>query len=212
MGDFTGTGNVLNGVDWTLRIEILFYAFVFVISLFNAFAITKKLKPYLLPLTVIACISLPLFPNTPNTLNSYFPYFMIGAALYFYERGRVGLTFLVLLTTLVMSTSGGSANVVGLGLFFTAWIARHRLANSHLVISLASVSYAVYLFHAWFVFYIAGKLQPVMPSEFARMTIAMAVLFAVCYAAHFVIEKPFIAIGKTLSKWPAKVVSLPPKA
>nr|WP_315194292.1 acyltransferase [uncultured Aquabacterium sp.] len=200
LGDFTGTGNVLNGVDWTLRIEILFYAFVFATAFLSASPAAKKLKPHILPLTIFACLALPAFPQGPNTVNACLPHFMVGAALYYHEQRRLNLTTLVSLTTLVLFTTPGKGNTLGVGLFFAAWTARDWLPQSRLIVSLASISYAVYLLHAWFIVHVTDHTAPIFQSKALAMSFAFLLMFAICYLLHFTIEKPFMSVGRSLSK------------
>jgi peptidoglycan/LPS O-acetylase OafA/YrhL len=200
LGDFTGTDHVLNGVDWTLRIEFVFYIFVFLTAFLNTSKASKNLKPMLLPVIVFICFVTPPFPASPNTINMYFSYFMVGAAVYFYEKNRVSLLFLLLITTAALFTSFGKGSLLGIVIFFSAWITRDRLAHSRAVVSLAGVSYAIYLFHAWFYNYMEKLLGTMTRSEVFASIASLAILFGVCYLLHFTVEKPFIAAGRYLSR------------
>ncbi len=204
LGDFMGTGQVLNGVDWTLRIEILFYALVAILSLARILKPNTKIKLYVLPIVVLICIVMPSFPSwQPNTfgaLNRNFPLFMLGAGIYYFETRRIGINLLILITALVFFGHVARTDVIAFGLFLFAWLARDRLKFNKLVLSVSSVTYAVYLYHAWFFGDMMKMLESAGTPAYLSTILALIILFVVCYLVHFLIERPFIAFGRIISR------------
>ncbi|MHA2903166.1 acyltransferase family protein [Ralstonia mannitolilytica] len=87
MGDFTTTPGVLNSVDWTLRIEVLFYLFMAVLS---ALKIVRGDGRVLACVFLTATVALGQFGPFPREkvwsvgyLNIYGPFLFLGAMLYY---------------------------------------------------------------------------------------------------------------------------------
>ncbi len=55
LGDFFATPYALNGVEWTLRVEIMFYVFMVVLRALGLMSKHNKLLPYVLVVATICC-------------------------------------------------------------------------------------------------------------------------------------------------------------
>ena len=103
-GDFIYVPNQLKGVDWTLRVEIVFYAIVFLYLIFYQTKLYKKIFCY--SNTILICI-LVLSPSFPVSitwngayLNIFFPSFIggISIALLHIKKQSVPLAYISFLS------------------------------------------------------------------------------------------------------------------
>ncbi len=219
LGDFTHTGQVLNGVDWTLRVEIVFYAGMALLCLVPKNHRTKAFAVSLLPAIAI-CSFMPDFPNWSENTFGFFnkgaPFLVLGSAIYLFETKRISLALFLLVAisayanffarSLFIGEFDRSGPVSG-ALFAVAWLNRYKLPQSRSIIFLASLTYSVYLFHNWLFKYIYAKIGI---SDPFNSFISLALMFLICWAAYIVIEKPAILIGKAIIQAIDKVYAWSP--
>ncbi len=210
LGDFTHTDQVLNGVDWTLRIEILFYAAMTVLC-FLPKRVRMTILIYSVVPIIVLCAALPAFPNSStNTfdyLNQSAPFLLLGSIVYLYEAKRVPPYFLTLIAALTYANLFYRLSLLGIynmsgsvaaGLLFcSAWLCRGKLPQSTFIVWAAGLTYSVYLFHTWGFDYFYGKLGRGEP--FDSIT-TLILLFSSCWVLSVTIETPFTQIGRYLSR------------
>ena len=90
LGDFFVTPYALGGVEWTLRIEIIFYLFMMVLSYLGVFNNHKSwILPCMLVVTTLMIGFLSPIPTT-EVFKSYFsifaPFLFLGSMFYLFER------------------------------------------------------------------------------------------------------------------------------
>ena len=179
-GDFFSTPNQLAGVDWTLRIEVLFYLTVFGFMLLKSKVHRQmnrkspiKKKAHIILLTCILIFSIiPIFPNYPGTsftgyLSLFFPIFLYGSAAAFHEQEKISSMSLVVygVTSIFLVLNGielyrpdlywvGPFVTYGFLLFTVAYIWRNNFKTNIYVAWIAGLTYSVYLFHKWLIPYI----------------------------------------------------------
>ncbi len=215
LGDFMAAPQVLNGVDWTLRIEIIFYIIAAVISLFYKYPIIKKYRTYLVPIGMIFCAFGPSFPSwsssTKGLLNAYFPFLILGCAVYFYEKRNISGILLItavpatLLIFIYRVTYQGYPNlgaVLGTVAFLIAWKYDEKFKHSKIVMQMSSITYGLYLFHSWYYDYTRDFLQGYHVSPPFSVALSIVYLYAFCYLAHLVFEGPLMRAGKWIAKRP----------
>jgi len=215
IGDFTGTGYSLGGVEWTLRIEIIFYVFM---ALMRALGVI--LLPRLVVLVFLICTTLLYFANpfprlglwTDGYLNLYIPFLFLGSILYLYEQKMIqGWLFFVALAFIFflhlklvpkISPSWKESHAVfyALVIFLLFWCGRERFSKLPIVTFFSELTYSIYLFHNW----IWGYLEKIVQSfgvNFISLNIQVLILLTiVCYVSYRVIEKPGIRVGRSISK------------
>lgn len=210
LGDFTHTDRVLNGVDWTLRIEILFYAAMTLLCFFPVRTRMIVLAISVIP-AILLCALLPGFPNwsalTYDFFNQSAPFLLLGSIVYLYETKRVPLYFLASVIGLTYANLSYRLSLleiyniwgsVAAGcLFCLAWIFREKLPQSKLIVWTAGLTYSVYLFHTWGFDYFYTRIGA---SEPVRSVATLVLLFASCWLLSVIIEKPFTQIGRQLSR------------
>jgi len=226
LGDFTDTPYALGGVEWTLRIEILFYGVMGGLSwLFKRTGSTmgRSAPIVFLAITLLLAASPPLtsgvigwghWPAT-GVINLYFPFLLIGAMVYLHEQGHLGRTALGGFIALVLAQfywftpiyqplwKDDHHAIIALGIFLLAWYFRSLLITTPWVRRLSDMTYPVYLFHNWLYFDLLEQLgrRSGWP-EALCVTLSFFILFATCYLASRLVEKPFIALGrKVAARW-----------
>ncbi len=224
LGDFFNTPFSLGGVEWTLRIEILFYLFIGLFSCFSRLVPSFSNRRYWLPFTliVVALGALPPFTSgaigwgawtAKGNVTLYFPFLLVGASIYLYERNDLSLPLLLAFGSYVYAqfywlTPKYQPNwmhdhhaLIALIIFVVAWLARDHLKAPRLVLFMSSLTYSVYLFHHW-LFYIAWKaLLGLGLSSPLSALLAFLILFGVCIVAIQLVEKPGISMGRRVLKW-----------
>lgn len=213
-GDFWGTPYSLNGVEWTLRVEIIFYL---LIAAFQTFGLTRenlKRLPIALFLVIILCELVSPFPtHTPFSLSyctTYGPFLPLGGMLFLFETKIISSRRLCIFTGLIFAQyfyniskyqpSGLSSPfaLLGFAIFLLLWFFRTKLPNGYLIVFLSELTYSVYLFHAWLFDYFYGILSGFHVSVVQQKLISLFVLMSFCYLVSKAIEKPGLRIGKTV--------------
>lgn len=167
LGDFFGAPNALLGVDWTLRIEILFYAVFGILAVF----IFNSRKPdrivfLLFPVSVLVITQvLPAFPYSGwsySYLNVFAPAFWGGIALALHFRKKVSARNSSALFLIAFLTSTfaqwirrpdlddfGPYILAAFAVFLAGYGLNNYLASSKVILLMANTTYSVYLFHVW---------------------------------------------------------------
>ena len=105
LGDFFGTPYALGGVEWTLRVEIIFYVFMMALSYLNIITNHKsQILPYLLVFTTLMLGYLAPIPTTDifkGYITIFAPFLLLGSMIYLFERKKLGLIFLLFFISLV---------------------------------------------------------------------------------------------------------------
>ncbi len=216
MGDFFNTPYALSGVEWTLRVEIMFYFFMFILS----FTKILRSNPYiyysiLIALTISIKYISP-FPteNFVGYFTTYVPFLFLGSVIYIYEKKSINIIALLLFIFIVFyryfkaiedfSNSWLNSNfaIVGFLIFMVLWLVRdqlHKLPNSinKNITLLALLTYSVYLFHNFLWGYIAKFLEII---GIENKIFIVLILFLWCFIVYKLIETPMNNIGKKLSK------------
>lgn len=211
IGDFIGTPYVLNGVEWTLRLEVVFYIFMAILRYLNLLTNHQKIVPYLLIATTLLCGLVAPIPIADIWSKGYFtiyaPFLLLGSMFYLFEKKQVGFAMLLFFTGLVfyqyysliaiyqkfwLNTHFAFLTFL---LFVLTWGFREHIKASPLVLLLSDMTFAVYLFHNWFFDYAKLELSKInIPTIHLDIQSLMA-LFLVCFLMMRYIEKPGIRCG-----------------
>lgn len=214
-GDFWGTPYALGGVEWTLRLEILFYLLM---AVFHFFGMFQEKRKYLAPLLFLLLPLLDVlspFPSESYLFTSYTttyaPFLLMGIMVLLFEREEIGLSVLLSFVVLVLGqyfyniakyqTHWLSSHFViyGLALFFLAWKARLSLLPNRLVLLLSNLTYGIYLFHNWlFDIFYQFFVEQGMRLWQAKL-FSLVPLFVFCLLVFYFVEKPAIRLGKRIS-------------
>ena len=195
VGDLFGTPYSLAGVEWTLRIEIAFYAFM---ALLNALGWVKGWTHLMVAAFVAAIVAVRLAAPVPDSgfwvgyFSLYAPFILLGALAYLFEARRIGLGILLAVGALVYAHYysllaihqprwlGFHFAALALVLFAAVWRLRSSLPLTPLVLFLSDLTYSVYLFHLWGLDRLQRWVAPLPLSPAAERALALAQLFAFC--------------------------------
>lgn len=226
LGDFLNVPPRLAGVEWTLRLELLFYASVGLgLMVVTRRPVLRIVLPtvwcYAAILAVIAL--LPPFPAamwTRGYVNLFAPFFVIGAAFAAYERrqfARAGLVLVVLSGFCVSLWTQHAFRpdysrfagyyLAAVALFAGGWWLRNRMGGSRIVYLLSLLTFATYLFHAFLIRAFERGLGRLLPGggELMLGVIslnklgAIALFFVMMGALVALIEQPLIRWSKRLA-------------
>lgn len=217
VGDFFGTPYALKNVEWTLRIEVLFYALM---ALCRAWVMPRR-TAWLPLLFAVAAGLLALLPRFPDFVvwstgftTLCLPILFVGANVYLMERGLAKAWACIASSVAILAayhliapgidpaSTQSPYLVYALALFLLAWACRRWLPDARVVRWLAALAYGVYLFHHWAWPHLSALLGAIGAPEAWRDLQVFVVLLLLCAALHATAEKGGIALGRRLSaRW-----------
>ena len=208
LGDILELPYGLGGVEWTLRIELYFYFFMFLVKELGF--LDKRYFPliFIIP-SVYLFISdpLPRFGAFGGYISLYIPILFIGSCVYIAQhdsRSRTISISTILLLYMIhvqeLTNLGKSSTYlrflnVGMIVWFFFWYFQKLFSRTLVISLLSNVTYSFYLFHNWIGRYISGF---VFESTWPwGIYISIVVLSTLVY---YIVELPFISLGRKLSR------------
>lgn len=211
IGDFFNTPYALAGVEWTLRIEVMFYAFMYLAKAFGLFR-KQSILPYVYAVTALVIFAAPKFPNglgwSDGYFNLYAPFLLCGSCIYLSHKkissmassvssiGFMLALFLFLIPEYQPAWGESNYAVFAIGIFFIALILRDSLQDSKALILLSELTYSVYLFHNWLWNYIYDTFFKNNWYLFDLRLQTLIVLLVFCYVTNKTIEQFGIKAGR----------------
>ncbi|MDM8190895.1 MULTISPECIES: acyltransferase family protein [Pseudomonas] len=216
LGDYFGTRPVIGSVEWTLRIEVTFYALMVVLKACGLMRHQNYL-PAVFILITLALHFLPAFPSAPGLAYGYFtvyaPFLFIGVCIYLIEHRRANNNVCLLTIAIIMYSfflkavtivpdwkelNYGLFAVMAFSLF---WLLRRHLTDGPFIRLLSTLTYSVYLFHNWFWTYIEMALKSMgMQENYLKMA-TVTVLFLFCYGVNKTVEDYGLKMGRKVLQW-----------
>lgn len=212
IGDFFGTQYALAGVEWTLRVEIMFYLFMLILKSVKIIDGPKFLLPWVLVLATYTLATFAPFPATKFWANGYFtiygPFLFLGSMWYLLEKNKISLTFFsVYLIYLILQHYNlieahqtywlkAPFATYAVVLFGIAWLYRDKLTITPIALLLSELTYAVYLFHNWIWNLIKLGVNKLGVSFVHPNVQIIIVLLIFCYLMVILVERPGIRLGK----------------
>ncbi|MBY0345696.1 MAG: acyltransferase, partial [Neisseriaceae bacterium] len=209
LGDFFQVPHALAGVEWTLRIEILFYLLMALIKWIGWHQTSYRMVTVFVGVTILLHIFAP-FPSvfwSVGYVSIFSPFLFLGSIIYLYEHKKINAYFAFGLSLLIFFNAIqlikvhaphlliSNFIVVGIFIFMMIWLLRDKL-KSHLINSLmfrlSALTYAVYLFHNFIWAYFEKNFGVTTGSG------KLILLFLVCWVVHHWIEKPINRWRKNL--------------
>ena len=213
-GDLFGVQYALAGVEWTLRLEVLFYAFVFFARYFGFFA-RKKLLAIGMMLVALAFFAMPI-PRwdawSKGYTSLYLPFLFIGVFFRFYDEKSINFgefiwgiitlyaMYLISLPIINSTLNGSYFTIAGLLLFVVAWYFKVWLPQSKVIAQLSVLTYSVYLFHNWIWGYLYIATSILTPVPWFRSVLVLIFLLMLCKFLEKFIEVPAQKLGKSIFK------------
>lgn len=215
IGDFYDLPPALAGVEWTLRIEIMFYLFMYLIKSARILSIPKLLPPIFV-LAVYGLYISPAFPRGEGFsfgyVNAYAPYLFIGSLIYLAERQLTsraictmagGAMFFMSMSSIASSHPSWAAShyaAYALLIFMTALLLRARLQDNKALRLMSDLTYSVYLFHNWLWGYLSMVFKYFELPEAWENTAIIFTLFLFCYVMHKTVETWGIKMARPVIK------------
>lgn len=211
-GDLFNTPYALAGVEWTLRLEVLFYLLAAVAKKYNLWSSMQKTVLSMIFLAIV--MNIFPFPHVEKWANGYtslhITFLFMGVCFYAYEKDEIkfptfissiSILYLIYLIFLPITNSGGMYSYYSLGalmLFYASWICRAKFQFSKLIIYTSSLTYSIYLFHNWLWNYIHLELEKISSTPWLINILTLCILFLVCIVLEKTVETPFVNLGKYL--------------
>lgn len=214
--DFINAPYVLGGVDWTLRIEIIFYLLML---LFKILGFVNIRASYLYHVLLVSTLiisylpgPIPAPPLFPGYFIAYTPFLLLGSCVYLLECKKIGAAKFAIILSVIFTMHwrsimlynnywhNASFAFYGCAIFMLAWIYRDKFRNYTAVVFLSNLSYSIYLIHNWARTIIIPKIVLIIPDEFYARYVYLVPLFVICLVLHKAIELPGITLGRTASR------------
>jgi peptidoglycan/LPS O-acetylase OafA/YrhL len=215
LGDWFGTPYGLAGVEWTLRIEILFYAAMTILKWTGIWRRFEALPFVFLGLIVLLQALGPFtlhYGWSNGYVTLYMPFLFFGVVFFLLEKrlcsqatgiiflGYTFISYLILLPKINPTFAQSNFAILALAAFITAWLLKAKLQPSFGTTLISNLTYSIYLFHNWLWDYIIKYIS--MLGLGAPLTISLTIicLLIFCFLVNLAIEKPSIRLGALLSK------------
>lgn len=215
LGDFYQLPPALEGVEWTLRIEVMFYIFMGVIKLARINVNGNVLASVLMSASFVIWKSDP-FPALSSFNNAYvtiYTHFLfIGVIIYLIDNNEVykplallfiGAMFLIHLDLIQKYSpfwKDFSYAIYGLIIFSLSCYFKDMFPIDKRIIFLSEITYPVYLFHNWAWTPLKNILEairiPFIPIDIQ----IIAALLTICYLLNKYIENSAIKFGRKVVK------------
>lgn len=212
IGDLFGTSYTLNGVEWTLRIEMLFYLYMAILHKLGFVHALKKYLPYIFILTIGLLNFIAPIPSeeiwSKGYLTIYSPFLLLGSVFLLYEMRQISLSFFLFFIAIVFyhyfdlieefqpRWLNAYFSVIAVSIFTLCWSFKRYFVIATWGAVLSDMTYAVYLFHNWFFEYTKDFLSAKNWILFNPNAQALIILLLTCYAMVVFVEKPGIRLGR----------------
>lgn len=216
-GDLFRTPYALKGVEWTLRVEMVFYLLMALFKQVGLFKAHLRLLPAGLLGAALTCALVSPVPDTGGWSHGYLtiygPFLLLGSCFYLFQCGAISLQHLCagaaigicinysLLIKYKPNSVDAHFGALACAVFVSAWLARDRIPRPVIVLFFSELTYAVYLFHNWaFDYFKYAFVKWALMSNLAADICALVALLSLCAIAVRLIERPGIGLGRRLSK------------
>lgn len=216
-GDFSHTPPSLGGVEWTLRVEILFYLFMALCKVLGFIGgALDRFMPFVLAGAFVAISWATPFPGKWTWhyayLNLYSPFLLVGVLFFLMEKGYLGWSHVALATMAVLARYWiligryqpnwleAHFALLGCALFAGFWLARKMLLLSAGMLVLSNMTYSVYLYHNWLYDFLVRKWSSVVMNGVAQHLFSLLALLAFCLFMSSTLERAGIRLGNRLCR------------
>ncbi|WP_100644248.1 acyltransferase family protein [Alteromonas facilis] len=193
--EYLGVPHV-DGVYWTLTLELTFYAWMFTLLLSKQ----QRNAPWLLILLIALNAALQVFSLEIRflellTLDGYAQFFLLGIAVFNWqsERDRLStrVAFAVVFVACLFATNWLETILYGFlsALFIGAVKVRMALLRHSIFVWLGAISYSLYLIHQNIGYVILNYL-PNNWSSVLKVSVATMMVIAIAYGLNRLIEVP----------------------
>ena len=217
LGDFFQVPHSLAGVEWTLRIEVVFYFFM---AVCRAVGLIGGRMAWAFPAVLAIAVVYVIFFMSPfprglwsaGFFNLYAPFLFVGSAYFLYQERMVGATFVAFVTLVALiGYWTGLPKIAPLKVddhevlyaflvFYLFWLFRDRgITLPYWAFLLSESTYSVYLFHNWLYAPIESHVSDYRALHPVLHPLSLLILLAVSYFFTVAIERPAMRAGKVVS-------------
>nr|WP_321453578.1 acyltransferase [uncultured Carboxylicivirga sp.] len=194
----------VDGVYWTLQVELAFYFWMFLLFLINQL---KRIEVFIiLGLAFNALITLKLISVDDLVLKFLLyhnlPFFSIGICLYkIKNKSHNQLTINALFLSLLSTVLWASSDYVTLYVFFTIIFylginGKLSILRSKLLVFLGTISYSLYLLHQNIGYIIINKGYELNFNPVFSVVMAVLIMIFVAYLSYKFVERPSVKLIK----------------
>ncbi len=191
----------VDGVYWTLTVELTFYFWIFIIYLFG---LLEKVEYFFIPVILIAILQFAGFLDVgvikEILILKYAPLFLAGICFYRLAHNQYQFrSFLLLLFSLVSVFFIYSFTVVILiaifyVFFFLAVTGRLAFLKASALVFLGSISYSLYLLHQNIGYVILNDSYAAGFNPLLSILTAIAISILLASLSFFYVEKPMLRL------------------
>lgn len=210
IGDVFNTPYALDGVEWTLRLEIAFYVLMGLAKAAGLLDARRMLFPWAMIAASFTLGALGPFPSGlfVGYFTIYFPFLLLGTFFYLKAVRQIGWLLLTGFAAVVLwqyyglvaayqpGWIGDHFATLSVAMFLASWRLRASFVSTWLSRTLSDLTFSVYLFHNWIWAPIRGLMAPEI--SFSRDVLVMGTVLVVCFVANKTVERWGIRAGKRL--------------
>ncbi|MCK1997964.1 acyltransferase [Psychrobacillus psychrodurans] len=214
----------IDGINWTLQIEMKFYFICALIALISSLKSNKTLI-----ITSSIMLAITVFLNlTSGSFNIYFDYFlrvtsapffhltymMIGICFYnFFKKNWTSSTFIATTSFIVVATivilyllQPGSfkQSFVSYGfaliMFGVFYYFKEKLSFNPILNFFANISYPLYIVHGLIGYILITVFYSILPNAYIVIMIVFSIVVTLSYLLHRFIELPSVQLGKLVAE------------
>jgi peptidoglycan/LPS O-acetylase OafA/YrhL len=230
----------LDGVNWTLELEVQFYALCALLAAAATLRRASALWLAALALTFLGYLTggayEPLMQNSPRLFRAafavgmssvYLPYMLVGTCFYNHFRRRwpglklvvvAGGLYAVFLLNRGQFPMGSEWSrtvavnyTLALGVFAACYLLRDRIPRLRVLDAAAAVSYPLYVVHGPGAYVLLTVLCEHGVGALGALTITVPAVLAAAWLLHWLVELPSQRLGKSASgSWLAAEILGPP--
>ena len=211
----------IDGISWTLEIEIYFYL---ILCLLSPFALNFDFQKYLIALLVVAVLAVIAFKYKNYLIGVQVAsglMLLLGMGYYSLINKKITMTqlwvvqavVLVLIPILWLGVAQRaeytylwmSGYLLAIAVFYVCFLWRKKFTENKFFEHFADISYPLYVVHALFGYAVMYFVVEIGYGSIAAIVVASLASYAAAVAIHLMIEKPFLRWSK--SRRPAIVVT-----
>ncbi len=216
IGDFFSTPYSLGGVEWTLRIEIIFYVFIGILRCLNVVDGHKKALPWILIFSTLLLGVLAPPPFVDVFLRGFVsincPFLFLGVFFYLKEVKQISLITLLGFTLMVLYQYYYLFSIyqpnferwhfaeAGIIAFSLLWRFQVKLPAASAVSFFSGLTYSIYLFHKWAWDLIEAVLSQISIPLIHLNIQVFFILLLLCWLMSRLVERPGIKLGRVVLK------------
>lgn len=215
IGDIFGTPYTLDGVEWTLRLEVLFYTFMVILRQLNILHKYNTTLPGILITTILILGGLAPIPSyeiwSKGYLTIYSPFLLLGCMFCLKDLKQINYPFLLTSITIILIQyhylimtyqprwTESHFAILSTLIFFISWRYNYLFKSNRFIFYFSELTYSVYLFHNWAWNPIKHAFKKISLEVFHPDIQALFALILGCFLMVRLVEKPSIRIGKSIA-------------